>query len=152
MWEVNTKPRREWTDLSFLKLDTSESQNLDPNGVWGIFETQVSCVVTGSDFRRWIGYGFADTDIDGHLTDLSKVDSSYDPIAAGKLKAHIPIWRPQEYWLKIFKIRIEKVGREWEYLIYKMELGVNQYVHGQTQNAPNSICNNAGSLTRKVEK
>jgi hypothetical protein len=145
--EVNTKPRRRWTDMSFLKIDASESQNQEPKEVWGIHEGQISCVVAGSDDWRWIGYGFIDTEIDGFLTDLSEVDLSFDVIAAGGLEANIPIWRPRDYWLKIFEIRIEQVRKEWEYLVHKVEVGVNKYVRGQTRSTPNDICDNAGSLT-----
>jgi len=132
--KVNTKPRRRWIDMSFLKMDTSESQNREPKEVWGIHEAQISCVVAGSDDWRWVGYGFVDTEIDGFLTDLSKDDLSFDRIAAGELEANFPIWRPRDYWLRLFEIRIEQVRKEWEYLIHKVDLSVNQYVRGQTQN------------------
>ena len=128
--KVNTKPQRRWTDLSFLKIDTPDSQDQEPKEVWGIHQAQTSCVVTGSDDWRWVGYGFVDTEIDGFLTDLSKDDLSFDQIAAGELKANIPIWRPRDYWLKVFEIRIEQVRKEWEYLIHKVELSINQYVRG----------------------
>jgi hypothetical protein len=142
--KVNTKPRRRWTDLSFLKIDTSDSQDQEPKEVWGIHEAQTSCVVTGWDDWRWVGYGFIDTEIDGFLTDLSKDDLGFDQIAAGKLEANIPIWGPRDYWLKVFEIRIEQVRKEWEYLIHKVELSVNQYVRGQSQNTPNDTYENAG--------
>src|SRR2546423_5707022 len=145
--KVNTKPRRRWTDMSFLKIDTSESQDQEPKEVWGIHEAQTSCVVAGSDDWRWVGYGFVDTEIDGFLTDLSKDDLSFDRIAAGELEANIPIWRPRDYWLKLFEIRIEQVRKEWEYLIHKVEPSVTQYVRGPTRNTPNDTCGNAGSLT-----
>jgi hypothetical protein len=124
--KVNTKPQRQWTDLSFLKLDMSEPQDPKSKEVWGIHEAQTSCVITGSDEWRWVGYGFIDTEIDGFLTD--KDDLSFDQIAAEEIDATKPIWRPRGYWLKVFEIRIEQVRKEWEYLIYKVELSVNQYV------------------------
>jgi hypothetical protein len=145
--KVNTKPPRRWIDLSFLKMDTSESRNQDPNKVWGIHEAQISCVVAGSDDWRWVAYGFVDTEIDGFLTDLSEDDLSFDRIAAGELEAQFPIWKPRNYWLSLFEIRIEQVRKEWEYLILKVDLGVNQYVRGQIQNTPNDMCDNIGSLT-----
>jgi hypothetical protein len=145
--EVNKKPRRKWTNMSFLKIDTSESQDQKPKEVWGIHEVQTTCVVAGSDDWRWVGYGFVDGEIDDCLIDLSEVDLSFDRIAAGELEANIPIWRPRDYWLKLFEIRIEKVRKEWEYLIHKLELSVNQYVRDQTRNTPNDSCDNSGSLT-----
>jgi len=145
--KVNTKPRRRWTDLSFLKIDTSDSQDQEPKEVWGIYEAQTSCVVTGSDDWRWVGYGFVDTEIDGFLNESSKDDLSFDQIAAGRLEANIPIWRPRDYWLKVFEIRIEQARQEWEYLIHKVELSVKQYVCGQTQNTLSDTCDNARRLT-----
>jgi hypothetical protein len=134
--KINTKPQRRWIDLSFLQLDTSESQEQEPKEVWGIYEAQTSCVVTGWDEWRWIGYGFVDTEIDGYLIDLSKDDLGFDQIAAGEQEASKPLWRPRDYWLKVFEIRIEQVRREWEYLIHKLEPSANQYVRGQTENTP----------------
>jgi hypothetical protein len=138
--KVNEKPRRRWTDMSFLKIDTSESQDRKSKEVWGIHEVQTTCVVAGSDDWRWVGYGFVDAEIDGSLTDLSEDDLSFDRIAAGELEANIPIWRPRDYWLKLFEIRVEQVRKEWEYLIHKLELSVNQYVRSQTRNTPNDSC------------
>jgi hypothetical protein len=97
--KANKKPWRRWTDMSFLKIDTSESQNQKPKEVWGIQEVQTTCVVAGSDDWRWVGYGFVDAEIDESLTYLSEVELSFDRIAAGELEANIPIWRPRDYWL-----------------------------------------------------
>ena len=145
--KVNEKPPRRWTDMSFLKIGTSKSQDQKAEEVWGIHEVQATCIVAGSDDWRWVGYGFVDAEIDGYLTDLSEVDLSFDRIAAGELEANIPIWRPRDYWLKVFEIRIEQVRKEWEYLIHKLEFSVNQYVRGQTRNTPNDSCDSSGSLT-----
>ena len=134
--KLNSKPQRRWTDLSFLKIDNSDLQHQEPKEVWGIHEAQTSCVVTGSDDWRWVGYGFVDTEIDGFLNDLSEDDLSFDQIAPGKLEANKPIWRPRDYWLKVFEIRIEQVRKEWEYLIHKVEISVNQYVRAQTLKTP----------------
>jgi hypothetical protein len=145
--KVNEKPRRRWIDMSFLKIDSSESQDQKPKEVWGIHEVQTTCVVAGSDDWRWVGYGFVDAEIDGSLTDLSEVDLGFDIIAAGELKADVPIWWPRDYWLKLFEIRIEQVRKEWEYLIHKLELGVNQYVRGQIRNTPSDSYGSSRSLT-----
>ena len=134
--KVNTKPRRRWTDVSFLKIDTSELQDQKPKEMWGIHESQISCVVAGSDDWRWVGYGFVDTEIDGFLTDSTEDDLSFDKIAAGALEANMPIWKPRDYWLKLFEVRVGQVRNEWEYLVHKVEFGVNKYVRGQTRNTP----------------
>jgi hypothetical protein len=128
--KTNTKPPRQWTDMSFLNFDTTQSENQEKNETWIMHEAHISCVVTGSDDWRWVAYCFVDTEIDGFLTDLSKDDLCFDPASRGECEAKNPIWKPRDYWLKIFEIRISQVRKEWEYLIYKVKFGVNQHVSG----------------------
>jgi hypothetical protein len=59
---VNKKPRRAWTDVSFLRLDRlkSELQPREPKEVWGLQEAQMSFVVTGENrdiYAIWCGTG-----------------------------------------------------------------------------------------------
>lgn len=131
---VNNKPRRLWTDLSFLKLNKFDTQPQEPLEVWGIQEAQISCIVAGSDHWRWVGYGFVDAEVDGILADSSDEDLLQDQIANGELEANFPIWRPRDYWIRVFEIRIGYVKSQWDYLIHKVELGVNQYVRDQSRN------------------
>ena len=126
--EINPKSRTKWIDLSFLMMDASESHSQELKEVWGVHEVQISCVVTGSDDWRWVAYGFVDNEIDGSQTDLNEYEMCIDRIAAGQLVADVPIWRPRDYWLTVFKIRIKEVRGAWEYLIHKVELSANQYV------------------------
>jgi hypothetical protein len=79
--QVNTKPRRQWTDLSFLNMDTCQEQE----EVWGIHEAQISCVIAGYDEWRWVAYCFSDTEIDGFLADSSEDELRFDQIAAGEI-------------------------------------------------------------------
>ena len=124
------RPQRRWTDLSFLKLERYESQReiQEPGEVWGIQEAQISCVVTGTDNWRWIAYGFIDAEIDGVLADSTFEDLSFDLVAAGKLEVNTPIRSPQEYWIKVFEIRIDYVRKQWLYLERLLERSVDQYV------------------------
>lgn len=126
--KVNSKPRRQWTDLSFLNFDTPKLQLQMPGEVWGMYEAEISYVVTGSDDSRWIGYAFMDTGLDDLLTELSEDALSFDWVAAGEIDAKHPLWRPRDHWVRVFDIRIEQVRKEWDYLIYKLEPAVNQYV------------------------
>jgi len=137
--KLNTKPKRRWTDLSFLKISdtstyTSESEGpkTTENEVWGIHEAQISVVVTGSDDWRWVGYGFIDAEIDGVLAESSSDDLLFDQIAAGALEVDFPIWRPRDYWLKVFELRIGQVRKEWDDLAHKLEQSIGTYVRGQT--------------------
>jgi hypothetical protein len=126
--KINSKPPRQWTDLSFLKLDTPKSQSQMPKEVWGMHETEISYVVTGSDDWRFVGYSFVDQELDGLLTDKSEEDLSFDQIAAEEIEANFPIWRPRDHWVMVLEVRIEQIRREWELLEYNLRLAVNQYV------------------------
>jgi hypothetical protein len=132
--KFNIKPRRSWTDLSFLKFDKFDFGPQEPMGVWGIQEAQISCVVAGSDHWRWVGYGFVDAEVDGILAESSGTDLLQDQIVAGRIEASFPIWTPRDYWIRVFELRIDYVRNQWEYLIYKLELGISQYVRGQISN------------------
>jgi hypothetical protein len=127
----NVKPRRRWTDLCFLELETRESQkeeHQDPNEVWGIQEAHISCVVAGTDNWRWIAYGFVDIEIDGVLADTDLEELKMDQISAGKLEMTTPIWNARDYWIKIFEIRIDYVRGQWQYLIGELERSIDLYV------------------------
>jgi hypothetical protein len=126
--KFNTKPRRRWSDLSFLKWDMHESEDKDQQEVWGIQEAHISCAITGFDDYQWVAYGFVDTEVDGVLADSSPAELSGDQIAAGRLPISPPLWCPREYWLKVFEFRIDYVRLQWHYLIQKLEPSVDQYV------------------------
>jgi len=126
--ETNTKPQRIWTDLDFLELEGGDARAQETKRTWGMYEAHMSCVVSGTDDHRWVGYGFFDAEIDGLLHDMSELDLSMDQIAFGSFKADPPVWRPRDYWLKVFEKRIDQVMREWEYLVHKLELGIYKYV------------------------
>jgi hypothetical protein len=51
-----------------------------------------------------------------------------DPLAAGQINAHEPIWTPREYFLKVFQVRMHQILREWNYIADKVDEGVKQYV------------------------
>ncbi|KAE9367106.1 hypothetical protein N431DRAFT_82966 [Stipitochalara longipes BDJ] len=127
--KVNAKPRRRWTDLSFMKLETCELQgeDQDPKEVWGVQEAHISCVVAGTDNWRWIGYGFVDTEIDGFLADKDPAQLEMDQIAAELLHTTPPLLCAREYWIKIFEIRIACVREHWLYLIGKLERSIDLY-------------------------
>jgi hypothetical protein len=51
-----------------------------------------------------------------------------DPLAAGQINAHEPIWMPREYFLKVFQVRMHQVLREWNNIADKVDEEVKQYV------------------------
>ncbi|KAH8598890.1 hypothetical protein B0O99DRAFT_29097 [Bisporella sp. PMI_857] len=126
----NKKPDRGWSDLSFLKLDTFDfdTHPTEPNEIWSLQEAQISCVVTGTDDWRWTGYGFVDAEVDGLLAESSEIDMGFDQIAAGEMEARYPIWKPRDYWVRVFEIRIKRIKDEYENLIHKLEFVVTQYM------------------------
>jgi hypothetical protein len=143
--KINTKPRRNWTDLSFLKLPSSESPDHGPpSEVWSLHEAQISCTITGTNDMRWVGYGFVDAEVDDYL-DLPKTDRSFDlsldPMAASELDLNNSIWTPRDYFLKVFEIRMEQIRKEWECIVQKVELDVKRYVRGQIPNFFHVNCN-----------
>lgn len=127
---VKMKPDRGWTDLSFLDLDIPDSNVQPPEGneVWSLQEAQISCVVTGTDDWRWTAYGFVDAEVDGLLTDAGEEEMGFDQIAGGRIEAKYPIWRPRDYLIRVFELRINEITREYENLLCRLNLAFDRYV------------------------
>jgi hypothetical protein len=125
---VSLKPRRNWTDLSFLELDKFDLRPKESEEVWSIQEAQFSLVVAGPDHFRWNAYSFVDSEIDGILAESFDNDLPHDQISAGVLEARFPIWTPREYWIRVFELRSRHVRNHWRHLIHKLELGIKSYV------------------------
>jgi len=122
-------PQRKWTDLSFLRTPTPEFQHKEKDG---IYETQISFVISGPDNGQWVAYAFVDTNFDD--SDLEDEDFSYegfqkDLIASnGELDANFPIRNPRLYFLRIWKVRMAQVLREWQRIVRTVECSIKQYV------------------------
>jgi hypothetical protein len=103
-------------------------------------EAQISIIICGSDFRRWIAYSFVDTKFDDKELEETDEDlpNEEDPIAGGKIDANDPIDDPREYFLTVFEIRAAQVAREWDRLVRTIECGIRDYVRcvsfSKTQN------------------
>jgi hypothetical protein len=129
--KVQGKPLRRWRDLSFLRTQTSGSESEER---YGIYEAEISCVVAGSDNWRWIAFAFVDTYFDGGESDDSVMwygceeAIHLDPILAGNLDANMPIWKPREYFMKVFEIRILQVIKEWDFLVLTVKRSIEVYV------------------------
>jgi hypothetical protein len=141
--KVNLKPQRNWTDLSFLELERFDLRPKEPMEVWGVQEAQFSFVAAGSDCFQWLGCAFVDAEIDGILAEAFEEDLTHDQIAAGEIQASYPIWTPREYWIRVFEIRSGYVSNQWDYLIHKLELGINQYVRDQFHSTLSYTCDDA---------
>lgn len=130
-------PRRQWTDLSFLNIQTPKSLGQRP---YSMYEAQISLVICGPDEMHWDAYAFVDRYFDGEDL-LEEEDFSYDgyqedPIASDlendpnlpMIDANFPKWNAREYFLDIVEFRMAQVAKEWESLVRKVELGIKDYV------------------------
>jgi hypothetical protein len=129
--------RQSWNLASLFKsTDTNKSSSTDRT--YALYEAQISIVVTGIDQYVWTAYGFVDTyfgseeSVEGyhqmkgrHCPRLGRPD----PLAAGRIAADEPIWRPRDYFMKVLEIRTNHVVREWWYIGDKMEEEVARYIH-----------------------
>jgi hypothetical protein len=125
--KAHGKRLRESKDLSFLKGQNTEQEEHEQ---YCIYQAQVSLVVNGFDEWQWTAYAFVDTE---HDDDDDSPDKSIseglteDPIGCG-LDANLPIWRPRQYFLRAFENRVKQIRQEWNQLVRKLVLDINQYV------------------------
>jgi hypothetical protein len=95
-------------------------------------------VIAGSDEYRWVAYCFVDTYFD---TDESKetVQSYHDdslddegmfadPFTFGERDAEDPIHKPREYFLEVFRVRMDQVKCEWEQVVTNVQEHIRKYV------------------------
>ncbi|KAK2601845.1 hypothetical protein QQS21_004628 [Conoideocrella luteorostrata] len=126
----NANPLRQTIDVSYLNIQ-------NPSDKCFLYESQISCVIAGPDRWRWVAYGFVDTRFD---TDPGKKESVYsihedliskgahmDPFTRGELEAEHPIQDPMEYFLKVFRIRLLQVRREWKLIVKELRKALRAY-------------------------
>jgi hypothetical protein len=123
------KRLRESKDISFLNGQNTGSEDREN---YCIYQAQISCVVCGLDDSNWVAYAFVDTKHDDDGDDsadkaTSSEELNEDPIACG-LDARLPIWKPRQYFLKVFEIRAKQARQEWDRLIRKLVLDIEEYV------------------------
>jgi len=130
--DANASPLRQSRDVSFLNWNSSGSFGF-------LYEAQISCLVAGSDEWRWVAYCFVDTYFDApeeaketvlsyHLDSVADEGVRMDPFTYGIVKADEPIQKPKEYFLMVFRIRINQVKREWQQLVAKVQQSIREYV------------------------
>jgi hypothetical protein len=138
------KRLRDWEDLSLLARDKTK-----PGGQenYRLHKAQISCVIHGFDEWQWVTYAFEDTehnkaeDYEGGDIEVGVDDGEVsgdeamfcqeineDPITRGH-DANRPIWRPRQYFLKAFEVRIKVVREEWDDLVDKLEVDRTEYVY-----------------------
>jgi hypothetical protein len=114
--------------LSFLDRQTNNSQE---KRVATLYESQFSLTICGPEDSRWVAYGFVDRVSDDESDDEESPppygqDLLLDPISDGHLDVNRPIWDPRIYFLRIFQIRIRKIKKEWENVIYELRSSILQ--------------------------
>jgi hypothetical protein len=140
---ANGDPLRHSRDVSFLNWKTCGSPGF-------LYEAQISCVVAGSDEWRWVAYCFVDTYFDAveevdaveeadaveevretvlsyHEDSLVPEGMRADPFTYGVTNADNPIQNPREYFLMVFRIRIDQVKREWQRVVEKVYQSIREY-------------------------
>jgi hypothetical protein len=128
---ANGDPLRHSRDVSFLNWKTCGSSGF-------LYEAQISCVVAGPDEWRWVAYCFVDTYFDGveeaketvlsyHEDSLADEGMRVDPLTYGVVNPDNPIQDPREYFLMVFRIRIDQVKREWQQVVEKVYQSIREY-------------------------
>lgn len=117
-------PLRQSRDVSFL-------DDSFPSGSHYIYESQISCNITGSDVWRWVAYFFVETyyDVESRETAQQHYDDSFpmDPLTNGTVAADMPLADPQAYFIVVFQIRLSQVKCEWEKIVDKIRQGVRSF-------------------------
>lgn len=147
---------RDWEELTLLTRGKTESEGPEN---YRLHKAQMLCVVHGLSEWQWVAYAFEDTrhDSEGDENEIENEDVfghefNEDPIACG-LDANLPIWRPRQYFLKAFEVRIRLLGKEWDKLVHMLEADRNEYVCFLTLRFDYLLSVETHSiLTRRLEK
>ncbi|OAP65069.1 hypothetical protein AYL99_01041 [Fonsecaea erecta] len=129
-----TDSRRDRNGVSLRRSrDVSFLDQKDTASPIYLYDAQVSCVVAGLDWSRWVAWLFVDTyyfdpedpseeDVLEYYEDgLPEAGMRADPLTYGFLDADKPIWDPQEYFLVVFKTRFAQTEREWRRVVMKLK-------------------------------
>ncbi|KAI8632742.1 hypothetical protein F5Y19DRAFT_418791 [Xylariaceae sp. FL1651] len=124
---IDPRGLRQATDVSFLfQFDQGEKTY--------IYESKVSCAISGFDEYQWVAYLFTDHYYE-KLNPLAPVESEGhediigDPLTANRENFCQAVNKPREYFLKVLQARILKIKEEWSTLIYEMERAINKRLH-----------------------
>ncbi len=129
--DANASPLRQSIDVTFLNSKSSGYSSF-------LYEAQISCVISGSDESRWVGYCFVDTYFEAeevketvqsyHEDSLADEGMLTDPFTLGERNANDPIQKPREYFLEVFRVRIDQVKCEWEQVVAKVQESIRKYI------------------------
>ncbi|KIY01980.1 uncharacterized protein Z520_02118 [Fonsecaea multimorphosa CBS 102226] len=143
-------PLRRSRDVSFLNRQDDASPMY-------LYDVQASCVISGFDWSRWDAKFFMDTyyfdsedpskeDIWEYREDgLSAGGMCADPLTYGLVDADMPIWDPQEYFLKVFQPRFAQALREWRMVVMTLK---KSFKHHQSTNEYRLHCPLSGDPSK----
>ncbi|OAQ58415.1 hypothetical protein VFPPC_16977 [Pochonia chlamydosporia 170] len=128
--DSNAAPLRQTVEVSYLHLQNPSDRSF-------LYESQISCVIAGSDKRTWVGYCFVDTffDVGSEVResvhsihdDLVDGGAHMDPFTYGIKDAESPIRDPREYFLTVFRLRARQVLTEWRRVVWELRQGIRAY-------------------------
>jgi hypothetical protein len=130
--ERNGKPLRGSWRVQHLDVD-EQGETLPAY----IYESSISCLVTGLDDNSWVSKLFIDTYYQGeessesveHYHSIhSSQNTRLDALRAGIQPADFPIWNPREYFLVVFECRLEQVKHASHNLVVRLLLKLEPYV------------------------
>jgi hypothetical protein len=126
------QPLRQRQDITFLG-----SGRLD---YIYLYESQVSCIITGSDRYVWAAYLFIDLyynregegsesleEYENEFKQLGSSGTTCDPLLRGEGIPQ-PIREPREYFLRCFDIRSRIVVNEWSRVVARVIQSINASV------------------------
>ncbi|KIX10230.1 uncharacterized protein Z518_01311 [Rhinocladiella mackenziei CBS 650.93] len=125
------EPMRELHDVSFLNCKSDALHSF-------IYEAQISCVVAGSDVWRWVAYCFVDSYFDGNddaqetvmaYYEDSQIDGGVlmDPCTVGSSPLCANIEDPWEWFLLVFRCRLDQIRSEWRQVVWKVRQSIRDY-------------------------
>ncbi|KAF5707743.1 transcription factor SEF1 [Fusarium mundagurra] len=123
----NGKPLRQSRQPFYLKLDGRNEPQVH------IYETQVSCLITGIDEDSWVAYQFFDTYYleDKTLEQREEHGVKPDPLTGGLFDANLPIWTPREYFLIVYECRLKQVRHAMHNLVARLFLRLEPYTQDE---------------------
>jgi hypothetical protein len=111
----------------------SKDPLLDLLGPTQFEEALVSAAVTGTYQWTWTAYGFFDTYFESNESvncydELKSFTGWPDPLDTDEVANNSPTWEPREYFLKVLKIRMKGIRREWGAIVAETESVIKKCV------------------------
>lgn len=119
-------------DLSFLKGSACDVESQD---TYGVYQAHFSLILSGHSDRRWVAYSFDNNNIEDDEDEEDK-NSKDDkcPLREDMMAldaegyTDMPIFDPREYFLLTFRSQMDRILKEWTYLVRHIDRDVHAYV------------------------